>query len=87
MDNRVIQKEKFDIIIESGFQKLKFDCPVCKLVLGGLEDVESVQNYGACMDCQELFYWPNIEKWKTGWRPKKEEVYAKLNNYYVVKEK
>jgi hypothetical protein len=87
MDNKVIRKKGFDIVIEEGFEKLKFDCPLCKLALRGLEDVESVQNHGVCTDCQDLFYWPNLEKWKNGWRPKKEEVYSKLNNYYIVKEK
>ena len=87
MGNKHIQKKHFDIVIEDGFKKLNFDCPVCKLVLRGLEDVESVQAYGVCTDSQDLFYWPNLEKWNEGWRPKKEEVYAKLNNYYVVKEK
>ncbi len=87
MDNKVIKKKLFDIVIEEGFVRSKFDCPCCNLVLRGLEDVESVQAFGVCTDCQDYFYWPNLKKWKKGWRPKKEEVYAKLNNYYVVKEK
>ena len=87
MDNIVRVEKEFDIIIEPGFKKAKFDCPVCKLALAGLEDVESVENYGACCDCTQFFYWPNKDRWKSGWRPKKEQVHRKLNNYYVVKEK
>ncbi len=87
MDNIVKVEKEFDIIIENGFKKAKFDCPVCKLVLTGLEDVESMENYGACQDCQQFFYWPNKERWNRGWRPKKEQVHEKLNNYYIVKEK
>jgi len=87
MSDNIIEKDGFTIVITEGFKKAKFDCPICKLVLRGLEDVESVEAYGSCKDCTELFYWPNIEKWKDGWRPKKEDVYKKLNNYYKVKEK
>ena len=86
-NTKIIEKPDFDIVIDENFTKMKFDCPVCKLVLRGLEDVESVQSYGLCVDCQDYFYWPNLDKWKNGWRPKKEEVHEKLNNYYIVKEK
>tara|TARA_B100000282_G_scaffold282715_1_gene245753 strand:- start:1386 stop:1649 length:264 start_codon:yes stop_codon:yes gene_type:complete len=87
MPDKIITSKDIDIVIEAGFKKNNFDCKVCKLSLSGLQDVESVEAYGMCVDCQELFYWPNMEKCKKGWRPKKEEVHKKLNNYYVVKEK
>ncbi len=85
--SRIIEKKDFDIVIDSDFKKMKFDCPVCKLILRDLEDVESTESFGMCVDCQDYFYWPNLEKWKNGWRPKKEEIHKKLNNYYEVKEK
>jgi len=88
MDNTtVIEKKYFDIVIDDDFKRMKFDCPVCKLVLRDLEDVESMQYFKTCTDCQDFFYWPNLKKWNKGWRPKKNEVHEKLNNYYVVKEK
>jgi len=84
---KVIEKKDFNIVIDTDFKRMKFDCPICNLVLRGLEDVESIEGFGMCTDCQDFFYWPNFEKWKNGWRPKKEEVHKKLNNYYIVKEK
>lgn len=86
-DQVIIEKKDFNIVIDEGFQATKFDCPVCKLVLRDLEDVEALETCGACFDCQDYFYWSNLDKWKNGWRPKKEEVHKKLNNYYIVKEK
>ena len=83
----IIEKKQLDIVIDEDFKKMKFDCPVCNLVLRNLEDVESIESFGACVYCQDFFYWTYLEKWKKGWRPKKQEVHEKLNNYYVVKEK
>jgi len=70
------------VVIEPEYKSSDFNCPVCKLIIRGLEDVESIDNYACCTDCQDFFYWPNREKWLKGWRPKKEEVQNKLNNYY-----
>ena len=40
MDNtKIIEKKYFDIVIDDDFKRMKFDCPVCKLVLRDLEDV------------------------------------------------
>ena len=84
MDNsKTIEKKDFDIVIDGDFKRMKFDCPVCKLVLRDLEDVESVESYGLCLDCQDHFYWPNLDKWKNGWRPKKADV----NSYISIRRK
>jgi hypothetical protein len=85
--DKFIEEKNFIIVIEEGFKKQDFDCPVCKLVFRGLEDIDSFTKFGACVDCQDLFYWPNKIKWENGWRPKKVEVHQKLNNYYMIKEK
>ena len=87
MSDKFIEKSDMVIVITEGFEKSVFDCPTCKLVLRGLEDIQAMQKHGACHDCVEFFYWPNIERWKNGWRPKKEDVHKRLDNYYKVKEK
>jgi hypothetical protein len=87
MSDKIIEKDDMVIVITEGFEKSRFDCPTCRLVLRGLEDIQALQTYGACRDCVEFFYWPNIEKWKNGWRPKKEDVHKRLDNYYKVKGK
>ena len=86
-NDRIIEKKDFIIIIDKGFEKQNFDCPVCKLCIRGLEDLESIEAYGMCKDCQEEFYWTNKIKWENGWRPKKEEINEKLNNYYLIRRK
>lgn len=85
--NKIVEEKNIVIIIEDGFQKKPFDCSVCKLSLKDVEDVRSYDFCKACKDCQDFFYWPNKSLWDSGWRPKKEEVHQKLNNYYMIKEK
>ena len=84
---KVIEKRDYIIIIDNSFEKQKFDCPVCKLCIRGLEDIESIDQYKACKDCQENFYWLNQKEWDEGWRPNKEEIYKKLNGHYLIKRK
>ena len=86
-DDVIIEDDKFIIVIENGFKKQQFDCPVCKLALRNIVDVNSFKLCGACKDCQDFFYWPNKLKWEEGWRPKKQEVHKKFNNYFMIKEK
>ncbi len=83
----VVEEKDFIIVIEEGFKKQPFDCPVCKLVIRDLEDVNSYAMCKACKDCQDYFYWPNKKAWENGWRPKKTQVHEKLNNYYMIREK
>ena len=88
MNNDVfLEENNFIIVIEDGFKKHSFNCPVCKLALRNLEDIDSFGLCGACKDCQDYFYWQNKSEWENGWRPKKEEVHEKLNNYYMIREK
>jgi len=51
-----------------------FTCPVCEFVLRDLEDVESVKKNTACTVCADFFKFPNLKKWKNGWRPTVEEA-------------
>ena len=81
-DSKVTETRELIIVIDDGYQRRDFDCPICQWAIRGLEDVESINSYGCCYDCQDFFYWPNLERWKNGWRPKKEEVRKQLNNYY-----
>lgn len=51
-----------------------FVCPVCEFVLRDLDDVISVKTHSACRVCTDSFKFPNLEKWKNGWRPTVEEA-------------
>jgi hypothetical protein len=85
MNNRVIEKNDCVIILDESFAKVPYDCPVCECALRHFDDVVSFKSFDCCVDCQNEFYWPNLAKWKKGWRPKKEDVRKFLNNYNCLK--
>ena len=82
MDDKpeILESNGVLIVIDASYSSADFDCSVCGLIINGLEDVTSVNNYGCCSDCEEYYYWPNKKQWKLGWRPKKQDVQQKLNN-------
>ena len=85
MNEKIIEKNDYVILLSSDFKKVPYDCPVCECALRHFDDVVSVKSFSCCTDCQNEFYWANIDKWKTGWRPKKEDVQKLLNNYNCLK--
>ena len=50
-------------------------------------DFEKDGEYECCHKCYLQFAESRREEWKNGWRPKKEEVHKKFNNYFKTKEK
>ena len=77
---KIINAKNLVIVIDSGYSSEDFNCRVCGLIIRGLEDVMSVNNYGCWSDFEDCYYWPNKTRWESGWRPKKEDVQKKLNN-------
>ena len=77
---KIIEENGLIIVVDDSYKPSSFDCKVCGLIIRGLEDVRSVNNYGCCSDCEEYFYWPNKNRWDKGWRPKKQDVRKKLDN-------
>lgn len=57
--------------------KIPSFCPVCKDSMFGSSDVEAFERNKCCRECEFDFAEPNSESWKSGWRPKPEEVKAK----------
>lgn len=51
-----------------------FECEVCKYALRDDKDMKSFFEFGACTDCIDTYYYPNADKWNSGWRPSEEEV-------------
>ncbi len=45
-------------------------CQVCKIVLKDDVDMNTFLEHGACSDCVDTYYYPNADKWNSGWRPK-----------------
>lgn len=57
-------------------------CPVCEFPMKTSDDAVSYKTYKSCYECGIHFAHPNLEKWKTGWRPTPEE----LSKYKLEKE-
>ena len=34
-----------------------------------VEDIQSFKSVECCEKCELMYYYPNSEKWKKGWRP------------------
>ena len=62
-----------------GYSPESLDCPVCNYALRDKNDFLEIKRFGCCTDCTWKFMYPNIEKWKLGWRPSKEEARANHN--------
>jgi hypothetical protein len=50
-------------------ETIPVDCPVCKIMLVTVEDIQSFKRVECCEKCELIHYYPNREKWKKGWRP------------------
>lgn len=57
---------------EIGDTALSLDCPICKKLIGCIEDVEYLKRENCCENCYNDYYYINKEKWEKGWRPNKQ---------------
>lgn len=67
-------KNGIAIIKPANYEKTPLDCPVCKKALGSYDDVCSYENNGCCEECDLLYRYPNMKKWKQGWRPSEKDL-------------
>jgi hypothetical protein len=44
-------------------------CPLCESIMSSIYDEESFEKYECCEECANKLVYPNIERWKSGWRP------------------
>ena len=47
------------------------DCGICGAALRDQADITSSEKFDCCTDCRDTVVWPNLKKWKQGWRPAK----------------
>ena len=59
------------IIVPKDDKKIPLDCPHCGLAFSTREDVLSYKMFECCEECNLVHRNPNLEKWNSGWRPKK----------------
>ena len=74
--------KKYEISIVDSFwvssnhdhNAIPLDCPICKLLLDGKNDVLSYKTNGCCASCADAFVYANKTKWKNGWRPDENQI-------------
>lgn len=81
LGNRLIQDRGGFYVIKPVDDMRSFiplSCPVCDYVMRSREDEKSFRQFSCCETCDTMWARPNQEKWKSGWRPIKEEVDHRL---------
>ena len=49
-------------------------CPLCDFIMKSVYDDESYKKFECCDSCASAWAYPNLDKWKSGWRPAPEVV-------------
>ena len=49
-------------------------CPLCEFIMNGLYDDEIWNKFGCCDSCANEWVYSNMESWREGWRPSKQQV-------------
>jgi len=44
-------------------------CSVCGFLLRDDRDFETAKKTSTCCECADIYYYPNIDAWESGWRP------------------
>jgi hypothetical protein len=57
-------------------------CPICNFAMKTSDDFLSFKDYQCCDKCKFYFVAPNLEKWNSGWRPKKKSTQLKEYTNY-----
>ena len=74
----IIIDDELVLIKPKDWQPSPVDCSVCGSALRDQKDIISYKKWECCTDCQDLFAYPNKDKWVEGWRPSVEEIKKKI---------
>jgi|6_EtaG_2_1085325.scaffolds.fasta_scaffold158881_1 hypothetical protein len=61
------------VMISKNLNFVPLECPTCCLLMSDNRDSSSYLTFGCCNDCLMEVAQPNMERWKDGWRPSKED--------------
>tara|TARA_B100000686_G_C16418042_1_gene775700 strand:+ start:315 stop:740 length:426 start_codon:yes stop_codon:yes gene_type:complete len=78
-DNLKEKRQKIkqdDVFIDKRFldKKAERSCPVCSTYSFSPQDDLYINKFSCCKECYIVFVEHREEKWKSGWRPDKDEV-------------
>ena len=60
---------KIIVVVPDNYKPEPKDCPICDKALSSAKDVINYRKYECCLTCDEVYRYPNREKWQEGWRP------------------
>lgn len=49
-------------------------CPVCEIIMRTSYDDEAYDKFECCDECSSRWVYPDIDRWKSGWRPTLDEI-------------
>jgi hypothetical protein len=52
-------------------------CPMCKSIMRTVYDEDAHRKFQCCDSCSNTWVYPNLDRWKSGWRPTSEEMINK----------
>ena len=76
-DDRIITTHDcgFMIVMPTDeYMWVPISCPVCDLVMRGIEDTITYRNYECCSECSLMWAEGNSAMWKGGWRPDRKMI-------------
>jgi hypothetical protein len=73
-DRRIVQRNGYVVIFSEDSECIPLCCPVCQVVLRTRFDEEEYRKLQCCTECSKNWAYPNIQKWKNGWRPDQEMI-------------
>ena len=62
---------------------LPLACPNCNLLLSSSDDATVFIKFKCCSWCADKWAYINSDRWRSGWRPSREDVNSQLNKRVV----
>lgn len=76
VNDRFIQRRETHSVIyrEETEALVPLFCPVCDFVMRTQDDEHTYELWKCCSTCSNKWVYSNVERWKGGWRPTKDEA-------------
>ena len=78
LNDRLIAKHPsgFHVIrpVDSSESVQPIFCPHCEHIMRSEYDDDAYNKFNCCDSCAASWVYPNLEKWKSGWRPTAEQI-------------
>lgn len=72
-DRMIIDKGSYSVIWPVDCEIIDIFCPVCEFAVRTKDDEHAMRTLQCCELCARRWAYPNLERWKSGWRPSDDE--------------